>query len=174
MKSQIQVPGQDQTQVEGLREILKKRSLTPEDVDIVLRSGIPKVPIIHVTREIYSNIAPLTTIAVGGPGGAVGALFALSYANPLKYVITTKDVLSGKIPVSKKVLDYITANYNIQVINLDALDYKQLINTFLVLLRTGGIYVSGLPTLYLILLSQLAGFGKLWHFDNEKELFYVF
>ncbi len=166
---------QTQTQMKDLNEVLRKRNLTPEDVDIVLsKIPLPKVPMIHVTREIYPNISPLATLAVGGPGGAIGALFALSYATP-KYIITTKDVLSGKIAVSKKVLDYMVENYNVQVINLDALtDYKQLINTFLTLLRAGGIYVSGLPTIYLILLSQLAGFGKLWHFDNENELFYVF
>jgi len=135
----------------------------------------PVIPYEFVYSQFASvKISPPTTIAISGIGGIIGAILVLRYMSAVKYFITTKEVINAdeKSPLylSKYALELLKKKYNAQVELIELNEFEKI----KLLLRQGGIYISGLPYEVVIQLSQLAGFGKLWHYSPIHKKFYVF
>jgi len=136
----------------------------------------PMLPFEFVYRQIDSDIKifPPTSIAVSGSGGIIGAVLVMKYAKDNIRFITTKEVINAdeKSPLflSKYALELLKKKYNAQVITIELNEFEKI----KLLLSQGGIYVSGLPYELTIQVSQLAGFGRLWHFSPVHRKFFVF
>ncbi|MFP3234806.1 MAG: hypothetical protein RXR08_14580 [Sulfolobaceae archaeon] len=129
---------------------------------------------------VYSSIAtdvkitPPTTIAVSGTGGVIGAILVLRYAKYLNF-ITTKEVINAdeKSPLflAKYALELLSKKYNdTEVVTIELNEFEKI----KLLLQHGGIYISGLPYELTIQISQLSGFGRLWHYSPLQRKFFVF
>jgi hypothetical protein len=160
--------------------ILKSPRIERQYVDFALShiNDAPKMPVEFVYNQLITEIKifPPTSVAVSGVGGVIGAVLALKYAREgVKYFITTQEVLDAdeKSPLhlSKYTLERLSEIYHgaeVIVVKLNEFEKIKL------LLQYGGIYISGLPYELTIQISQLAGFGRLWHFSPVQRKFYVF
>jgi len=159
--------------------ILKSPRITKEHVEYAINNAdqAPLLPYEFVYSSIATDIkiTPPTTIAVSGTGGVIGAILVLRYANT-KYLnfITTKEVQNASeespLYLSKYALELLKKKFNAQVITIELNEFEKI----KLLLSQGGIYVSGLPYELTIQISQLAGFGRLWHFSPVHRKFFVF
>jgi hypothetical protein len=139
----------------------------------------PVIPyeFIYSKFDIASDVKvfPPATIAISGVGGVLGAILVLRYASNIKYFVTTREVLnaSEKSPLflANYALELLSKKYaSAEVITLELNEFDKI----KLLLQHGGFYISGLPYELAIQLSQLAGFGRLWHFSPIKQKFFVF
>ena len=158
--------------------LLKINKIEPKHVDFAINNAeqAPVIPYEFVYSQFASDvkISLPTTIAISGIGGIIGAILVLRYSGAVKYFITTKEVINAdeKSPLylSKYALELLKEKYNAQVELIELNEFEKI----KLLLRQGGIYISGLPYEVVIQLSQLAGFGKLWHYSPIHKKFYVF
>ncbi len=159
------------------KKILNSSRITKEQIDYVIDyvANNKIIPISIPIESVYNyRIFPPRSIAVSGVGGVIGAILALKNADEVKYFITTEEVMNAdeKNPLylSKYTLDKLQNIYAARVVQIKLNDF----NTIKSLLRSGGIYISGLPYEVAVQIAQLAGFGKIWHFSNINKKFYVF
>ena len=160
--------------------ILKSPRIEKQHIDFALShiNDAPKMPVEFVYNQLITDIKffPPTSITVSGVGGVIGSVLALKYAREgVKYFITTQEVLDAdeKSPLylSKYTLERLSEIYHgAEVIVLKLNEFEKI----KLLLQYGGIYISGLPYELVIQISQLAGFGRLWHFSPIQRKFYVF
>ena len=159
--------------------ILKSPKITKEHVEYVINNvdQAPLLPYEFVYNSIATDIkiTPPTTIAVSGTGGIIGAILVLRHTISLKYFVTTKEVVDAdeKSPLflAKYALELLSKKYSeTEVITIELNEFEKI----KLLLSQGGIYISGLPYELTVQISQLAGFGRLWHFSPVKQKFYVF
>ncbi|AON96445.1 structural protein [Acidianus two-tailed virus 2] len=156
--------------------------ITKDFVDFAIDNleSAPDVPYEFMYSEFSpaSKIYQPTTIAVSGVGGIIGALLALKralqYGGP-KYYVTTEEVIKASDPKSPLYLANYALNrllqvYPAQVVTIKPDDFDK-IKT---LLSSGGVYISGLPNETLIPISQLSGFGRIWHYSPIQKKFFVF
>ena len=159
--------------------VLKSPRIEKIHVDYVLShiNDAPQVPVEFV-YQFASNvkISYPRSIAISGIGAVVGSILALRYAKEgIRYFITTQEVLDAneKSPLylSKYALESLTKIYqSADVVTLNLGEFEKI----KLLLSEGGIYISGLPYELTVQISQLAGFGRLWHFSPIKQKLYVF
>jgi hypothetical protein len=76
----------------------------------------------------------------------------------------------SQLYLSRYALERLSKIYQSEVITLKLGEFE----TIKLLLQQGGIYISGLPYELVIQISQLAGFGKLWHYSPIHKKFFVF
>jgi len=160
--------------------LLKTPKIERQHIDFALShiNDAPKMPVEFVYNQLITDIKffPPTSITVSGVGGVIGSVLALKYAREgVKYFITTQEVLDAdeKSPLylSKYTLERLSEIYHgAEVIVLKLNEFEKI----KLLLQYGGIYISGLPYELVIQISQLAGFGRLWHFSPIQRKFYVF
>ena len=167
---------QTQTTWESL---LSSNKIEIKHIDFAI-SHIENAPVIPY-EFVYSQVASGVkisyphSIAISGVGGVIGAILSTKYADNISYFITTEDVInasqSSPLFLAKYSLEKLSKIYeNAEVIILKLNEFDKI----KMLLKTGGIYISGLPYEIVIQIAQLAGFGKLWHFSNIHKKFYVF
>ncbi len=159
--------------------ILKSPRIERQHVDFAINNAeqAPQVPVEFVYNKLVTDtkIFSPASVAVSGAGGIIGAILVLRYTSNIKYLVTTKEVLNAdeKSPLylPRYALDLLSKKHsNIEVITLELNEFEKI----KMLLSYGGIYVSGLPYEITIQVSQLAGFGRLWHFSPVHRKFFVF
>jgi len=120
------------------------------------------------------KVSPPTAIAISGVGGIIGAVLVLKHSTNIKYFVTTEDVInsseSSPLFLAKYALERLSKTIDAEVIVLKLNEFEKI----KLLLQYGGIYISGLPYELVIQISQLAGFGRLWHYSPIQRKFYVF
>ncbi|MFP3307514.1 MAG: hypothetical protein RXN93_09320 [Thermocladium sp.] len=173
---------QNQTQNQTLNwdSILKTGKIEIQHIDFAINNAeqAPVIPYEFVYSQFASasgvKISPPTTIAISGVGGVIGAILVLRHTGGVKYFITTKEVLDAdeksQLYLSRYALERLSKIYQSEVITLKLGEFE----TIKLLLQQGGIYISGLPYELVIQISQLAGFGKLWHYSPIHKKFFVF
>jgi len=159
--------------------ILRTPKIEKEHVDFVINNAeqAPLLPYEFVYSKVATDVKvfPPATVAISGAGGIIGAILVLRHTTSLKYFVTTKEVVNAdeKSPLflAKYALELLSKKYNdTEVVTLDLNEFEKI----KMLLQHGGSYISGLPYELVVQLSQLAGFGRLWHFSNINRKFYVF
>ena len=159
--------------------ILRTPKIEKEHVDFVINNAeqAPQAPVEFVYNQLVTDvkISPPSSVAISGAGGIVGAILVLRRTMSLKYFITTKEVLSAdqKSPLflARYALELLSKKYdNTQVITIELNEFEKI----KLLLKQGGVYISGLPYELVVQLGQLAGFGRLWHYSPIQRKFYVF
>ena len=166
-----------QVQVKSWSDLLNLRQIDKQAIDFAIDhlSEAPKFSAVVVYSQFNVRARPPSTIAISGAGGIIGALLALKHTNDVKYFLTTEEVLSSneKSPLylAKYAIEKLKMIYpNTEVVTLKLGEFDKI----KAILSSGGVYVSGLPYEVVIQISQLAGFGKLWHFAPLQKVFYVF
>ncbi|MFP3226928.1 MAG: hypothetical protein RXQ80_08440 [Sulfolobaceae archaeon] len=166
-----------QTQTLNWETLLSSNKIEIQHVDFALNNidSAPKLPYEFVYKQFSDKVYSPEAIAISGSGGVIGAILSIKYANNISYFITTEDVLkatqTSPLFLAKYALDKLSKIYpNTDIIVLRINDFDKI----KMLLKTGGIYISGLPYEIIIQISQLAGFGKLWHYSPTYKKFYVF
>lgn len=179
VKSNPNSTNQTTSQTLSWEVILKSPRIEKQHVDFALShiNDVPQMPVEFVYNQLVTDIkiSPPASIAISGAGGIIGAILVLRHTISLKYFITTKEVLSAdeKSPLflAKYALELLSKKYNdTEVITIELNEFEKI----KLLLSHGGIYISGLPYEITVQVSQLAGFGRLWHFSPVKQKFYVF
>ena len=168
---------QNQNGIPSWESLLKTSKIETHVLDFAIDNinTAPSLPYEFVYKAYTDRIYYPKAIAISGAGGVIGAILSTKYADNVSYFITTEDVVnapqSSPLFLAKYALDRLSKIYqSAEVIALRVNEFDK-IKT---LLREGGIYISGLPYELVIQISQLAGFGKLWHFSNIQRKFYVF
>jgi len=159
-------------------DILKTPRITKEHVEYAINNAdqAPLLPYEFVYSKIATDvrISFPTSIAISGIGGVIGAILVLRYSKEVRYFITTQEVLNAdeKSPLflAKYILELLEKRYNAEVTVIELNKFE----TIKLLLSYGGIYISGLPYEVTIQVSQMAGFGRLWHFSPLQRKFFVF
>ena len=160
-------------------EILRATRIDKQHIDFAIAhiDTAPVIPYEFIYNQFASDVKVFhpASIAVSGTGGVIGSVLALRHARAVKYFVTTQEVLNSneKSPLflAKYALELLSKKYSdVEVITIELNDFEKI----KLLLSYGGIYISGLPYEITILISQLAGFGRLWHFSNISRKFYVF
>jgi len=160
-------------------EILKTTRITKEHIEYAIGhiKEAPAIPYEFVYSKVATDvkISFPTSIAISGVGGVIGAILALRHTTNIKYFITTEDVInaseSSPLFLTKYSLERLGKIYqSTEVITLKLNEFDKI----KLLLQHGGIYISGLPYEIVVQISQLAGFGRLWHFSPVQRKFYVF
>jgi hypothetical protein len=166
---------QSQTQI-NWESLLNTSKIEIKHIDFAINNinTAPTLPYEFVYKQFSDKIYYPKAIAISGAGGVIGAILSTKYAD-LSYFITTEDVINASqnspLFLAKYALDKLSKIYPIaEVIVLRLNDFDKI----KMLLKTGGVYISGLPYELIIQIAQLAGFGKLWHFSNIHKKFYVF
>jgi len=170
-----------QTQTLNWDSILKTNKIEIQHIDFAINNAeqAPVIPYEFVYSQFASasdvKISPPYSIAISGVGGVIGAILSTKYADNVSYFITTEDVInasqSSPLFLAKYALDRLSKIYqSAEVITLKLGEFEKI----KLLLQQGGIYISGLPYELVIQISQLAGFGKLWHYSPIHKKFYVF
>mgnify|MGYP001770689762 CR=1 FL=1 len=164
-------------QVKSWSDLLSLKQVDVNAVDYAIShiDEAPKFPAITVYSQFNVKPKPPATIAVSGAGGVIGALLALKHTDNVKYFLTTEEVLKAndKSPLylAKYAIEKLKSIYpSAEVVTLKLGEFDKI----KAILSSGGVYVSGLPYEVVIQISQLAGFGKLWHFAPLQKVFYVF
>ncbi len=159
--------------------LLKTPRIEKQHIDFAIAhiDDAPQLPVEFVYSQVATDvkISPPTSVAISGVGGVIGAILVLRYTTDIKYFITTKEVLNAdeKTPLylSRHALELLSKRYDsTEVITIELNEFEKI----KLLLKQGGIYISGLPYEITIQFAQLAGFGRLWHFSNISRKFYVF
>ncbi len=135
----------------------------------------PQLPYEFVYDQFTGvKVSPPTAIAISGVGGIIGAVLVLKHSTNIKYFVTTEDVINSSegspLFLAKYALERLSKTIDAEVIVLKLNEFEKI----KLLLQYGGIYVSGLPYEIIIQVSQLAGFGRLWHFSPVHRKFFVF
>ncbi len=135
----------------------------------------PQLPYEFVYDQFAGvKVSPPTAIAISGVGGIIGAVLVLKHSTNIKYFVTTEDVINSSegspLFLAKYALERLSKTIDAEVIVLKLNEFEKI----KLLLQYGGIYVSGLPYEIIIQVSQLAGFGRLWHFSPVHRKFFVF
>ena len=158
--------------------ILRSPRIEKQHVDFAINNAeqAPQVPVEFVYNQLVTDarISSPASVAVSGAGGIIGAILVLRHTISLKYFITTKEVLSAdeksQLFLAKYALELLSKKYNdTEVITIELNEFEKI----KLLLKQGGVYISGLPYELVVQLSQLAGFGRLWHYSTQRK-FYVF
>ncbi|ALG96983.1 hypothetical protein [Sulfolobus monocaudavirus SMV3] len=179
VKSNPNSTNQTTSQTLSWEVILKSPRIEKQHVDFALShiNDAPQMPVEFVYNQLVTDIkiSPPASIAISGAGGIIGAILVLRHTISLKYFITTKEVLSAdeKSPLflAKYALELLSKKYNdTEVITIELNEFEKI----KLLLKQGGVYISGLPYELVVQLSQLAGFGRLWHYSSIQRKFYVF
>lgn len=159
--------------------ILRSPRIEKQHVDFAINNAeqAPQVPVEFVYNQLVTDarISSPASVAVSGAGGIIGAILVLRHTISLKYFITTKEVLSAdeksQLFLAKYALELLSKKYNdTEVITIELNEFEKI----KLLLKQGGVYISGLPYELVVQLSQLAGFGRLWHYSSMQRKFYVF
>ena len=160
--------------------ILKSPRIEKQHIDFAIAhlDTAPVIPyeFVYSQLDIASDVkvSPPNTIAVSGIGGVIGSILALRHTRAVKYFVTTQEVLNSneKSPLylSKYALERLSEIIDAEVITLKLNEFEKI----KLLLKEGGIYISGLPYELTVQISQLSGFGRLWHFSPLQQKFYVF
>ena len=159
--------------------ILRSPRIEKQHVDFAINNAeqAPQVPVEFVYNQLVTDarISSPASVAVSGTGGIIGAILVLRHTISLKYFITTKEVLSAdeksQLFLAKYALELLSKKYNdTEVITIELNEFEKI----KLLLKQGGVYISGLPYELVVQLSQLAGFGRLWHYSSMQRKFYVF
>jgi hypothetical protein len=165
-----------QTQI-NWESILSSNKIEIHHVDFAINNidSAPTLPYEFVYKQFSDKIYYPEAIAISGTGGIIGAVLSTKYAyNNISYFITTEDVIKASqnspLFLAKYALEKLSKIYHAEVIILRLNDFDKI----KMLLKTGGIYISGLPYEVVVQLAQLAGFGKLWHYSPIHKKFYVF
>jgi hypothetical protein len=165
------------TQTLNWEDILNTSKIEIKHIDFAINNinTAPSLPYESVYKAFTDKIYYPKAIAVSGAGGVIGAILSLKYASsPSIIFITTEDVINASqgspLFLAKYSLEKLSKIYQSEVITLKLGEFDKI----KLLLQQGGIYISGLPYELVIQISQLAGFGKLWHFSNIQRKFYVF
>jgi len=167
---------QTQNQTMNWEALLKINKIEIQHVDFALShlDSAPVLPYDFVYGAYTGKIYYPTAIAVSGAGGVIGAILSLKYASSSITFITTEEVLDASqnspLYLAKYALEKLQKIFPSEVIVIKLNEFDKI----KMLLREGGIYISGLPYEITIQIAQLAGFGKLWHFSNIHKKFYVF
>lgn len=161
-------------------EILKKQNISLSDISnaILELKNAPKPSVVQLTKF---PISPLKSVFVGGPRAAVAALLALRIADSISYVVTTSSVADAsnesQFYPSKVVALYIVERYGAKLIRLpddvSASSYEDVLKHMLQIVKAGGIMISGAPYILATMFAQIAGFGRLYIFDQQRLAFYV-
>ena len=160
-------------------EILRATRIDKQHIDFAIAhiDTAPVIPYEFIYNQFASDVKVFhpASIAVSGTGGVIGSVLALRHARAVKYFVTTQEVLNSneKSPLflAKYALELLSKKYSdVEVITIELNDFEKI----KLLLSQGGIYVSGLPYELTIQVSQLAGFGRLWHFSPVHRKFFVF
>lgn len=159
---------------------MKKQSISVNDISnaIVEIKNAPRLSVIRLTRFPAS---PLRSIFVGGPRAAVAALLALKIADSVSYVVTTDSVANAsddsQFYPSKVVALYIVERYAAKLVRLpdevSASSYEDTLKHMLNIVKAGGIMISGAPYIIATMFAQIAGFGRLYIFDQQRLAFYI-
>jgi len=168
-----------QTQL-SWEEILRSPRIDKQHIDFALAhlDTAPVIPyeFVYSQLDIASDVKvfPPATIAVSGVGGVIGSVLALRHTRAVKYFVTTQEVLNSneKSPLylSKYALERLSEIIDAEVITLKLNEFEKI----KLLLKEGGIYISGLPYELTVQIAQLAGFGRLWHFSPIQQKFFIF
>ena len=164
------------TQTLNWDSILSSNKIEIKHIDFAINNidSAPKLPYEFVYKQFSDKIYYPEAIAISGAGGVIGAILSTKYADNVSNFITTEDVInavqSSPLFLAKYALDRLSKIYQSEIITLKLGEFDKI----KLLLQQGGIYISGLPYELVIQISQLAGFGKLWHFSNIQRKFYVF
>jgi len=158
--------------------ILKSPRIEKQHLDFTIDhiETAPQLPYGFVYDQFAGvKVSPPTAIAISGVGGIIGAVLVLKHSTKnIKYFVTTEDVInsseSSPLFLAKYALERLSKTIDAEVIVLKLNEFEKI----KLLLQYGGIYVSGLPYELVIQISQLAGFGRLWHFSPIQRKFYVF
>ncbi|ALG97063.1 hypothetical protein [Sulfolobus monocaudavirus SMV4] len=158
--------------------ILRSPRIEKQHVDFAINNleTAPQLPVEFVYSQVATDvkISPPTSVAISGVGGVIGAILVLRHTTTVKYFVTTQEVLDSdeKSPLylSKYTLERLSKIIDAEVVVLKLNEFDKI----KLLLKEGGVYISGLPYELVVQLSQLAGFGRLWHFSNISRKFYVF
>jgi len=158
--------------------ILKSPRIEKQHLDFTIDhiETAPQLPYGFVYDQFAGvKVSPPTAIAISGVGGIIGAVLVLKHSTKnIKYFVTTEDVInsseSSPLFLAKYALERLSKTIDAEVIVLKLNEFEKI----KLLLQYGGIYVSGLPYELVIQISQLAGFGRLWHFSPLQRKFYVF
>jgi hypothetical protein len=158
--------------------ILKSPRIERQHVDFAL-SHINDAPLLPY-EFVYQFASDIKisyphSIAISGIGGIIGAILSIKYTDDISYFITTEEVINATenspLFLARYSLEKLSQIYqSAEVIILKLNEFEKI----KLLLKNGGIYISGLPYELVVQLSQLAGFGRLWHFSNISRKFYVF
>jgi len=172
-----QTQNQTQNGIPSWESLLKTSKIEINVLDFAIDNinTAPSLPYEFVYKAYTDRIYYPKAIAISGAGGVIGAILSTKYSDNISYFITTEDIINASqnspLFLAKYALEKLSKTYpNAEVIALGLNEFDK-IKT---LLREGGIYISGLPYEIVIQLSQLAGFGKLWHFSNIHKKFYIF
>ena len=158
--------------------ILKSPRIEKQHLDFTIDhiETAPQLPYGFVYDQFAGvKVSPPTAIAISGVGGIIGAVLVLKHSTKnIKYFVTTEDVINSSESsprfLAKYALERLSKTIDAEVIVLKLNEFEKI----KLLLQYGGIYVSGLPYELVIQISQLAGFGRLWHFSPLQRKFYVF
>lgn len=158
--------------------ILRTPRIEKQHIEYAI-NNIDQAPLLPY-EFVYSKVAmdvkiiPPATIAISGTGGIIGSVLVLRHTTDIKYFATTQEVLDAneKSPLylSRYALERLSKIIDAEVIILKLNEFEKI----KLLLQHGGIYISGLPYELVIQISQLAGFGRLWHYSPLQQKFYVF
>jgi len=165
-------------QVLSWDEILKSPRISKEHIEYAIThiETAPQLPYEFVYSQFSDvKISYPRSIAISGAGGIIGALLSIKYNNNISSFITTEEVINATenspLFLAKYSLEKLSKIYQgTEVITLKLGEFEKI----KLLLSQGGIYISGLPYELAIQISQLAGFGRLWHYSPVQRKFYVF
>jgi hypothetical protein len=157
--------------------ILKSPRIERQHVDFAL-SHINDAPVIpyEFVYQFASDvkISYPHSIAISGIGGIIGAILSIKYTDNVTYFVTTEEVInateSSPLFLARYSLEKLSKIYQSEVIILKLNEFEKI----KLLIKEGGIYVSGLPYELVIEVAQLAGFGRLWHYSAIQRKFFVF
>jgi len=160
--------------------ILRSPRIEKQHIDFAMShiEDAPQLPYEFVYDQFAGvKVSPPTAIAISGVGGIIGAVLVLKHSTNIKYIkyfVTTEDVINSSegspLFLAKYALERLSKTIDAEVIVLKLNEFEKI----KLLLQYGGIYISGLPYELVIQISQLAGFGRLWHFSSFQRKFYVF
>ena len=158
--------------------ILKSPRIEKQHIDFAIAhiDDAPKMPIEFIYSQVATDvkISYPHSVAISGVGGVIGAILSIKYTNDISYFVTTEEVINATenspLFLARYSLEKLSKIYQSEVIILKLNEFEKI----KLLLKNGGIYISGLPYELVVQLSQLAGFGRLWHYSSIQRKFYVF
>ncbi len=155
-------------------DVLSAQRISKEHVDFAL-AFIDQAPRLEYTViSPAAKVYPPRAIAVSGVNAIIASVLATRHSDVVSYIITTDEVLNAHDGSPLYLANYaarrLAEKFNAELLTLHVGEYDKLKT----LLSAGGIFVSGLPYELAIFISQLAGFGKIWHYSPTHRKFLVF